>query len=238
MICILSSVVVEQFVVCSDLFVYFVHVFLYNCRKSIVVRVACFSCLEEDIRVLSRTSLAWMIRVQSVFTELCDRIHISHIFQIFIIPCFDLLDLMRCTETVKEVDERNFSFDSCKMSYRCKVHNLLYRRLAKHCATCLTACHNVRMISENGKCVRSKCTGRYVDNARKLLSCDLVKVRDHQKKTLRCCVGSCKGTGCQRSVNCTCSTSLGLHFSNLYFLSKDVLSSLGCPLVCSFSHNR
>ena len=60
-LCICCSIVVEQFVVCSDLSVNFVHVFLYDCRHSIVVWVTCFSCLEEDIWVLSGTSLAWMV---------------------------------------------------------------------------------------------------------------------------------------------------------------------------------
>ena len=99
-----------------------------------------------------------MVRVQSTVTELCDCVHICHIFQIFIVPCLDLLDLMRCTESVEEVDERNFSFDCCKMSNRCKVHNLLYRRLTKHCTSSLTTGHNVGMVTENTKCVGSKCT--------------------------------------------------------------------------------
>ena len=238
MLCIFCTIVVEKFVVCSNLLINFIHVLLYNCRKSIVIRVTCFSCLEEDIRVLCRTSLAWMVRIQSMFTELCDSIHISHIFQIFIIPCLDFLDFMGSTESIKEVDERNFSLDCCKVSNRCQVHYFLYGRFTEHSTSCLTACHNIRVISKDRKCVRSKCTGRYIDNARKLLACDLIKVRDHQKKTLRCCVSSCKSTSCQRTVNCTCSTCLRLHLCNLYFLSEDVLSSLGCPLVCSFSHNR
>ena len=233
-----SSVVVEQFVVCSDLLVNFVHILLNNCRKSVIIWITCLSCLEEDIRVLSGTSLTWMVRIQSTVTELCDCVHICHIFQIFIVPCLDLLDLMRCTESVEEVDERNFSFDCCKMSNRCKVHNLLYRRLTKHCTSSLTTGHNVGMVTENTKCVGSKCTGRYVDNSRKLLTSNLVKVRDHKQKTLGSCVGCSQGTCCQRTVNCTCCTSLRLHLCNLYFLSKDVLSSLSCPLICCFRHNR
>ena len=51
-----------------------------------------------------------------MLTEFSDRIHISHILQIFVIPGLDLLDLMRCTETIEEVDERNFTLDSCQMS--------------------------------------------------------------------------------------------------------------------------
>ena len=43
-----------------------------------------------------------------------------------IIPCLNLLNLMRCTESVKEVNKRKFSFKRCAMSNRCQVHNFLY----------------------------------------------------------------------------------------------------------------
>ena len=53
-----------------------------------------------------------------------DSIHIYHFLKIVVIPYFDLLDLVRCSETVKEVDKRNTALNSCEMSYRAKVHNL------------------------------------------------------------------------------------------------------------------
>ena len=113
------AVVVEQLVIGTDLSVHLVHVLLNDGRKSIVVRVAGLSCLEENIRVLGRTSLARMVRVQSMCAELIDGIQISHFLQILIIPCLDLLDLVGGTETVEEVDERNFALDGCKVSNRC-----------------------------------------------------------------------------------------------------------------------
>ena len=123
---IFCSVVIEQFVVRSELFVYFVHIVLNDSRKGVIIRVARFSCLEEDVRILSGTSKARMIRIQCMSTELIDRIHVHHIFQIFIIPCLNLLNLMRCTESVKEVNKRKFPFKRCAMSNRCQVHNFLY----------------------------------------------------------------------------------------------------------------
>src|SRR5699024_651546 len=238
MLCVCCSIVVEQFVICSDLLIDFVHVLLYDCRKRIVIRVTCLSCLEEDIRVLCRTSLARMIRVQCMFTELVHCIHINHIFQIFVIPCFDLLDLMRSTETVEEVNERNFSLDCCTVSNRSQVHNFLYAGLTQHCCTSLTTGVNIGVITEDGQCMACQCTCRYVEHTRKLLTCDLVQVRDHQQKNLGSCVGCCQGTCCQRTMYRTCSTCLGLHLSYLNFLSEDVLSSLSCPFVCGFRHNR
>ena len=89
-----SAIVVEQLVVCANLLIDLVHVFLNNRRKCIVVRVASLSYLEEDIRVLSRTALTRVVRVQCILTECIDCIHIYHIFQIFIIPGLDLLNLV------------------------------------------------------------------------------------------------------------------------------------------------
>ena len=87
---ILCSIIVKQFIICSNLSINFIHVLLNDCRHSIVVWVTCFSCLEEDIRVLSGTSLAWVIRIQSMFSEFINCVHIYQIFLIFIIPSLNL----------------------------------------------------------------------------------------------------------------------------------------------------
>ncbi len=78
MLSIRCTIVVEQLVIRTDLGIYLVHVFLNNRRKCIIVWVAGLSCLEEDIRVLSGTSLAGMIGIQRMLTELVNGVHISH----------------------------------------------------------------------------------------------------------------------------------------------------------------
>ena len=166
--------VVEQFVVCSDLSVNFVHVFLYDCRHSIVVWVTCFTSLEECIRVLSWSSFTWMVRVQCMCTEFLDCILIYEIFQIFVIPCFDLLDFVWCTETIEEVNERNFTFQCCTMCNRCQVHNFLYAGFTEHCTSSLTTGVNIWMITKNIKSVWSYCTGRYVEYTRKLFTSNFI----------------------------------------------------------------
>ena len=77
MLSVSCAVVVEQLVIGTDLSVHLIHVFLNDGRKSVVVRVAGLSCLEENIRVLGRTSLARMVRVQSMCAELIDGIQIK-----------------------------------------------------------------------------------------------------------------------------------------------------------------
>ena len=127
MIRICCAVVVEELVICTDLRIHLIHVLLNDCRKCIVVRVGSLTSLEEDIRVLSRSSLNRVVRVKSLRSELIYILPVNHISEILVIPLLDLLDLVRGTETIKEVDERNVALQSCKVSYRGKIHNFLYR---------------------------------------------------------------------------------------------------------------
>ena len=197
------AIVIEQAVVCADLGVYFVHVHLDDFRHLVISRVASFASLEEDIRVLSGASLARMIRIKGMITELLDCFMVYHLVEISVIPCTDLLDLVGCTETIEEVDERKAALDCCHMSNRCKIHNFLYGRLAQHTCAGLTTCIYVRVIAEDGKCMGSKRTSGYVENARELLAGNFVDVRDHKKKTLRSGVSCCHSACCKGAVEST-----------------------------------
>ena len=94
-----------------------------------------------------------MIWIQRIHAECVDRIHIYHIFQILIIPCLNFLNLMGGTETVEEVDKRNFPLQCRTVCNRSQVHNFLYAGLAKHRTACLTARVYIGMISENRQCM-------------------------------------------------------------------------------------
>ena len=58
-----------------------------------------------------RTAHGRMLRIQSMLTERLDGIHVAHFFKVGIIPCLDLLDLVRRTEAVKEIDEGDLAFE-------------------------------------------------------------------------------------------------------------------------------
>ena len=70
------------------------------------------------------------------------------------------------------------------MSDRCEVHDFLHGRLAQQCGAGLTAGIDVGMITENVQCMCSHAAGGNVENAGKLLTGNLIDIRDHQKKTL------------------------------------------------------
>ena len=54
---------------------------------------------------------------------------------------------------IEEMKERNFTFDCRKMCYCCQIHSLLNRVGAKQSKTCLTAGHNIGMVTKNRKCM-------------------------------------------------------------------------------------
>ena len=94
------------------------------------------------------------------------------------------------------------------------------------------------MVTEDTQCVRSQCTGRYMEYARQEFTGNFVHVRDHQKKTLRSSVSSSQRTSLKRTVNCTGSTTFRLHFLYQYCFAEDVLTSCGSPFVYVLSHSR
>ena len=74
--------------------------------------------LEENVAVLVGTAHSRFLWVQCMLTELFYCVHVAHFFQISVIPFFNLLDLVGSTETIEEVNKRNFSLKSSKMCYR------------------------------------------------------------------------------------------------------------------------
>ena len=192
--------------------------------------------LEENVSVLVGTAHGGMLGVESVLSECLNGVHVAHLLEIFIIPKLYFLNLMRGSEAVEEVDERNSALDSRKVSDGTEIHNLLRVSLGKHGKTGLTACVNIRVIAEDVERVRSYAACGNVEYAGKQLACNLIHIGNHKKKSLRCGVGRGKSTGRKRTVYRTRSSCLGLHFGNLYGCTEDVLLTLCCPLVNIVCH--
>ena len=183
-LCIRSAVVIERLIIRADLFIYHVHIHNSGLYGIVIILVASLSVLEKDIRVFGRAAQCGMLRIQSVRSEALNIVHIHHGFKIFVIPDLDLLDLVRSTESVKEMKERHGRFQSGKMRNGTEIHNLLRVIGAEHCITCLTAGINIRMISENIERMRGNTACGYMDDRREKLAGNLIHIRDHKKKTL------------------------------------------------------
>ena len=95
----------------AQLLVDLVHVLHHDAHQIIVSGVGGFTVLEEYVAVLMGTAHCRMLRIKRMVTERFYGIHIAHFFEICVIPLFDLLNLVRGTETVKEVDKRNLALD-------------------------------------------------------------------------------------------------------------------------------
>lgn len=107
-----SAVVVERFVGAARDLGDFIHVASYDIRHSFVVFVAGFCVLEVNVRVFCSASDFRMIRVQSAFAESFYSVPVDEVTEVFEVHNFNLLDFVRRTETVEEVDERQGTFQS------------------------------------------------------------------------------------------------------------------------------
>ena len=110
-VCIGCAVVVEELIVCAELFVDLAHIFFNDSGESIVIFVASLSVLEEDIAVFCRAAENGMFGVERTCAESRKRVLVYHGFEVVKIPCFYLLNFVRCSETVKEVEERYSALD-------------------------------------------------------------------------------------------------------------------------------
>ena len=143
---------------------------------------------------------------------------------------------MRGTEAVKEVQEGDAAFDGSQMSHRSQIHDFLGVGLSQHSKAGLTAGHNVFVVAEDVQGMGGQGTSSDVEDAGEQLACNFIHIGDHQQQTLRCRVGGGQGTGGQGTVDGAGSASLGLHFDDLDRIAKDVLLTLGRPLIHIVSH--
>ena len=231
-----SAVVVKKFIVRAYFGVDFVHVFFHNCGKGIIKFVASLACLEENIRVLCGSACYGVIGVKRIFAKSFNGVKIRKIFKLFVIPDFNFLNLVRGTEAVKEMNERNAAFYCRKVGNRGKIHNLLRVAGAKHGKTGLAAGIDIRMIAENAKRMGSKGSCGNIYNGRKQFTRHFIHVRNHKKKSLRSGEGGSKRACRKRAVNGACRACFRLHFGNLYFVAENICSSCCGPFIGKLSH--
>src|SRR5208283_4869138 len=90
---------------------------------------------------------------------------------------FDLLYLMRRSETVKEVNEGDPRFKGCGLGNKREVHCLLHILRAEHSKTGSTRSHHIRMITEYRERLRGQGAGRHMKDRRRQFSSYLEHVR-------------------------------------------------------------
>ncbi len=179
-----------------------------------------------------------MFGAKGTGTEVGQSLTVEERFEIFHLEGLYLLYLVRGTETVEYVHERNTRLERHEVRYGRKVHNLLHTARRQHGETGLTGSHYILMVAEDRERLCRQSTRRHVEYAGKKLARDLIHVGNHQKQTLRCGERRGECAALQRTVHSTRRTGFGLHLYDLYGLSEDVLTA-GCrPFVNQFCHGR
>ena len=178
------TIVVEEPVVSAGDFRDLLHCFLDYLRERNIERVDCFSVLEEDIVVFTRVAECRVLGVQSVILESLYSVPIDELCHLVEIEDLDLLDLVGCTESVKEVLYGNSALDRAQMGNRAHIHTLLDAGRCQLCPACLAAGHDVLMVAEDGYRICTDGSGCNMHYYRKQKTGHSVHGWDHEHKAL------------------------------------------------------
>ena len=237
-ICFRIAVVIKQMILTTGDFIYFLHVSFYQFRNRFIEAVGNFTLLEIDVRVLSSTANDRMIRVQRIATERFNSFKVGYLRHIFVIDKLDFLNLMGSTETVKEMNERNATFQSGQMSHQAQIHGLLHAVGSQHSKTGLTSSHYVLMIAENIQRVSCQRTRANMENGRQQFAGNFIHIRDHQEQALRRRISGRQSASLQRTMHRTSGASFRLHFYYANRLTEKIFLSLSSPLIHMLRHRR
>ena len=230
------AVIIVQMIVAAGQLVDLLHVVLNSGRDRGDLLVACLAALEEDIRVDRGAAGGGVLRVERVLAECLEGVHVHQRAQVLVVERLDLLDLVRGAEAVEEVQHRHAAVDRGQVRDRAQIHDLLRRRGRQQREARVAYAHHVRMVAEDGECMRGQGTRGNVEHARQHLACDFVHVRDHEQQALRCGIGGGQRAGLQRTVYGAGRTALGLHLNDIDRLAEQVLFAVGRPFVHILRH--
>ena len=146
---VLSSVVNERLVLTTCNLRYLGHSLSHHIRHCIIELVCSLASLEVDIWILGCTTSYRLLRIESALAELLQSLTVKQLCERSLVHKLNLLNLVRSTETIEEVKERNTRLEGYNVSHTCQVHNLLNRRSCQLSKTGLTSCHNILVVTED-----------------------------------------------------------------------------------------
>ena len=120
------SVVVEWTVLAASNSRNLIHVLGNDIWNCLVVWIRRLTVSEEHIWVLGHTTHLRMLRRESTLTESLNSIPVNKRTEILLVNNLNLLILVRCAETIEEVEERNAACESSEVSNCRDIHNFLY----------------------------------------------------------------------------------------------------------------
>ena len=170
-------------------------------RAGVVIRIAGFARLKEDVGVLRAAPQHGMIRRKRALPVLEDTIHIDEGAHVVFGEHFDFVDFMRSAEAVEKMHEGDAGFERGGMGDERQVHRLLHGVRREQRESGGAAHHHVGVVAENRQSVGGDRARADMKYRRRQFAGDLVHVRDHQQQALRRGEGRGQGSGLERAVN-------------------------------------
>ena len=208
-------------------FFYHLHVFFSYVGDLIVERIQCFAVLHERFSRFAEGDGFRIVRVHAAFAEGFDGVHVEHRTEFFIGDDFDLLDFVRCTETIEEVDNGDTTGNSRSVDDSRQVHDFLDGGFSRDGNTRATHSHDIVVAGENRIAVGSDCTRSDVEDARQQFCRHLEHVGQHNHHALGGRECRRQSTRIQCAVHSTGSTLFRLHFLYVHRGTEEVLAAMG-----------
>src|SRR5208282_3705636 len=128
----------------------FVHNDLDFFRTNVVEGIAGFARLKVDIGILRCAAQYRMVGRERALAMLGDTIKIDQSVHVLFVQHFDLVDLVRCSEAVKKMEEGNTSFKRGGVRDESEIHGFLNGIGREHGISGGAAEHHVRVVAEDG----------------------------------------------------------------------------------------
>ena len=232
------TVIVERLVVPADQGTELVHRLFDDTRHRSIIAVRSFAALEAHVRVHGGTAHDRMVGIERAAAMGADQIVVDHRADVGFIDQRQRVDLVRGTEAVEEMHERNARFQRGRLGDQCHVVRFLHRVRSQHGEARGAGGHDVRMIAEDRQTVGGERTRRDMEDRRRQFAGDLEHVRDHQQQALGGRERRRDGACLQRAVYGTSGAAFRLHLLDRHGVAPDVLDTCGHPFVGQFRHGR
>mmetsp|Transcript_3981 Transcript_3981/g.7753 ORF Transcript_3981/g.7753 Transcript_3981/m.7753 type:complete len:781 (-) Transcript_3981:501-2843(-) len=156
--------------------------------------------------------------------------------QVLVLQPLNLLHLVGCAESVKEVHKRHARAQRRRVRHQGQVLGLLHVGGGEHGKAGGPDSHDVRVVPKDGEPLRGERARGDVHHKRKQLPRNLVHLGDHQQQPLRRGEGGGQRAGLQRAVHRACCPGLALELHHTRHRAPQVGTSLGGPEVRRLAH--
>ncbi len=148
----------------------------------------------------------------------------------------NLRHFMRGAETVEEMDDRNASFQRCRLRDQREVLCLLRRVGCQQRAAGGTAGHHVGMIAKDRQRMRRQCACRHVQHEGRQFAGDLVQVGNEQQQPLAGGETGGQRAGGEGAMQRAGRTGFRLHLDDFWHRAPQVGLALRGPFVRPLAH--